>query len=224
MAFKKPSCNKQVLKHLKKFQLPLVVHITRDPIAIAIRTSHVYQRDFRGEVDKVLKHQAELTRRINKLKCPVLYCSYEKALLNLERFIQELLRVTGIECVDKEQYQRVLRSIRPEPEGYVAACVPHRPVRGYIDYIRGNRIGGWAAFRKDDRFVTVQVFVDGTLAAIEECNSFRQDLKNAGVHPEGRCAFEALVDEGVDLKKENIKVIVADENMELEYSSGCDFV
>jgi SAM-dependent methyltransferase len=65
------------------------------------------------------------------------------------------------------------------------------PVAGVVDARGGRTIYGWAASRRDDKPVTVEVYVDGTNAGSVVADRFRPDLTTQA--PEGRCAFEYTI-------------------------------
>ena len=65
------------------------------------------------------------------------------------------------------------------------------PVAGVVDARIGRTIYGWAARRRDDRPVTVEIYIDGRIAGSAPADRYRADLVSQSPH--GRCAFEYTI-------------------------------
>lgn len=118
--FKRQGCNLQMAKRIKHFKMPLVIHITRDINAVSKRTSSLFGKPFRKHFMQDLKRQFDISKAAINLQCPVLFCSYEKIILNPESFIDMLLNVLDMQ-IDENLYAKIVNSISANPAHYLDA-------------------------------------------------------------------------------------------------------
>jgi hypothetical protein len=219
--FKKPSCNVQIIKKIKLFQKPLVIYISRDSISVALRCSHVYDRDFYKELSLVEKNQSNLTKIIGGLKgTDVLYCSYEKIINKPVEFVKQLESILKLNS-SEEQFKNAIQFIAPEPVAYLNVSEPMLNYRGYIDSINGNMITGWITNRKKtSEEVQLAVFINGKSICFERIDIMRQDILDLKWHPDGMCGFHLKIDNITITNSDQVQVKVAGDEYLVSQSSG----
>lgn len=126
--FKRPSANKFIFKNVKQFRQPLFIHLHRDPVAVASRTSQMMKTQFLYQIKKTSRKQIRILKRVNKIakKYPVFYCSYEKILLYPDRFVDKLSEILVID-ITTDQRKKIIEFIHPEN-------------RHYLDRVYGNKL------------------------------------------------------------------------------------
>lgn len=118
--FKKPSANRLIFRNVKQFKQPLFIHIHRDPVAVASRTSQMMETPFLDQLSETSKQQFKLLKKINKIAktYPVLYCSYEKILLYPDRFVGQLSEILAID-IKADLRRQIIEFIHPENRDYL---------------------------------------------------------------------------------------------------------
>ncbi|GAA6136249.1 hypothetical protein NBRC116188_30400 [Oceaniserpentilla sp. 4NH20-0058] len=212
--FKHPTRNFMLLKKIKEFKNPLVIHISRDSVAVSSRTSSVYKDSFESQIKINIKNQAKLTLACTKIKGPVLYCSYEKILHKPEDFLTDLISVLKID-VSEEMMVKTVKFIKPEPIEYTNWAQHSRSsVIGFIDRIvDGKTIEGWAIDKNSTEPVSLAIKVNSEIKAYTVCNIFQKGLES--IHPTGHCAFSVTLDGAIEKGVDQLEVITKDSETSL---------
>ncbi len=220
---KRPVCNRAILKNLKRFSRPLIIHICRDPVAVSARTSQAYSRGFERDFLHNFQAQLRLSKAIGKITSPILYCSYEKILASPEVFVDQLVRILALPPIEKRLYHAIINSIKPGPREYLQACTPFTGVIGFIDSIDGAFVNGWAAHRsrqKQKLPVALEIWLNQKKLTEVCCNRFRDDLLENKIHPTGHCAFRVELPRSLDRQLDILELKPANEDYCLPRAEG----
>jgi hypothetical protein len=152
------------------------------------------ETDILEESRMVLQYHSRMLNVVENLKLPTLLLSYEKILLEPASLAEAIGTFTGTAQADR--LERVKALVEPSPSEY-----RHRDSEskrkslssgfaGCLDSLGPEWITGWA-FSRDDPEVPVEIefeFESGPWVH-GRADEPRGDLKDAGVHPTGRCGF-----------------------------------
>lgn len=199
--FKRPGAYKLIDRFVQHFRNPRFVITFRDPVAIAKRNEISMQMDFMKALHLAVHEMGELVYFVDRLKQPAMLVSYEKALLNPEAFVSNLVEFCGI-------------SISPDLARQAAAAIENGPARylnssrlrfeGKLDRVSDGVAYGWARRVGQDKPQIVLVKHGERIVGRGLANRFRKDLAEIGKGA-GQCAFEIELEDN-ELTKEDVTV------------------
>jgi hypothetical protein len=199
---------------LALFSDPHVIVTFRDPVSVAVRTAvSEYQEPMRA-LRTAVDEQAELVTFVERLQCPTLLLSYEKALVFPGDFIDAILRFCGLPRSDALR-EKLINLIEPNRQTYIARV--RRRYGGVIDGVTYGCLYGWCRLTGVDDPVALDLLVDDQPILSFNADVFRQDLLDTGFGT-GHHGFY------IDLAKLSvrpdsvIRVRVADHTIELDNS------
>lgn len=179
--FKFPSLQNHMLPpQLGRFRNPYLIVVTRDPVATASRAhiSDPEQEDAAQAYYNVSKQAYDMMHFLQKARCPILLLSYEKFVAFPEKGIDGIAAFCGM-TVTPEARAKALLVINPNNPDYIKLF--HHDYRGHFNGVQANHAVGWCVSNLSDDPVTVELLVDGVAVAKVKADTFRQDLKNAGI-------------------------------------------
>lgn len=196
------------------FANPHVIVPFRDPVAIAVRKSlSDYQKAMPG-LRSVVEAFDAMVGFVERLQCPTLLLSYEKALIFPADFVDGLLRFCGLPR-SNELRDRLIGLIEPNRPTYIKAA--RRRFDGVIDGIANGCLCGWCKLTGAAEPVALELWVDDQRVGNCRADLFRQDLLDAGLGT-GRHAFSIDL-RTLDLRLEGVvRVRVAEHGVELQNS------
>ena len=206
---------------LSLFDKPRLIVTFRDPIAMAVRTALSEYRDPMQSLREVAADQTAMLAFVDRLACPNLLLSYEKALTFPQDFIATITRFCDLPQT-AELRGRLIALIEPNRQRYVAHA--RRRYEGVIEGVRGEHLYGWCRLSQSTEPVMLEVLVDDRVVTRLTAETFRQDLLDAGIGQGSHGFFirlDALQAQPVSL----IRVRVAHHGIELDNSGKrlCDF-
>jgi hypothetical protein len=88
--------------------------------------------------------------------------------------------------------------------------ITEEQVKGSIDRVEAGMIFGWAVFTESSKAVNIHIQCEGKIVAPGCCDTFRQDLKDAGIN-EGKHAFGFEINDNwpVDVKEARLTMLNA---------------
>jgi len=204
------------LRHddLSLFRNPHLIVISRDPVAVAMRDSiseHLGELQAMVGASSALHSLAQFVQRVD---CPVLLVSYEKALSFPNVIIDSVLKFCGI-TPEEGIRNRLFVHVQPNRAEYLTAAT--RRFLGRIDGILDGQLYGWCCQEGRLEPVRLDLLADGRLLETFHADSFREDLAAGGVGNGCHGFF-------LDLKRHRLKVAtvirvkVTDRVLELENS------
>jgi hypothetical protein len=200
--------------HLDLFDRPRLIITFRDPVAIAIRTSlSEYRQPMRTLHDTMIQ-QAELMDFLEKVECPSLLLSYEKALAFPQEIIDAILGFCDI-ALSAMLRDRLLSLVEPNRPQYIATA--RRRYEGLIEGIRDGKLYGWCWLTQTHDPVTLDVLVDDRFVMRVVADTFRQDLLDAHIGT-GRHGFFIPVETLVANSDSVVRMWVAEYGIELNHS------
>ena len=163
---------------LSLFNRPHLIITFRDPVAMAVRTSlSEYQEPIRAFQMSMLDLSA-LAAFIERLQCPYLLLSYEKALLFPRDFIGGVVRFCNL-SIDDTMRRQLLAEIEPNRPRYLASA--RRRFEGFVEGIWGGGLYGWCCLTRSPEPVALELLIDDQVALPVLADRFRQDLLDAGL-------------------------------------------
>lgn len=199
---------------LHLFRDPHLIIIYRDPVAVTVRNS---LSEHFGELEGLAAATSAayaLARFVQRVPCPVLLLSYEKALAFPNLVIDSLLSFCDLR-IDEVARSRMFLRVQPNREEYLLAA--RRSFQGSIDGVLNRELYGWCA--QDGRLEPVQLelWINGAFTTAFTADHYRADLAQSGIG-NGNHAFYVNL-EPYDLKPNSvITVRVARRVLELENS------
>lgn len=176
-------------KELGLFREPRLVVIYRDPVAVAVRNA---LSEHYGELQALAaatNAAHSLARFVERVPCPVLLLSYEKALAFPNLVIDSLLKFCE-QRPDEAIRNKMLLRVQPNRAEYLIAA--RRRYVGAIDGILNGQLYGWCA--QDGRMepVRLELHADGRLVDTFTADHYREDLARIGVGNGGHGFFVDL--------------------------------
>lgn len=214
--FKRPQLHQQDPKIIDLFRNPTVIITVRDPVAIAERYAIAEQIDPARSLSVAMDDLQQMLNFAQALTCPVLLVSYEKALLQPERFMNGLfdfckLNVSAVNC------KQLITLIEPNRDAYINSA--RRIYDGYVDCITGTLLVGWAYQRGLGLPLALTVFSDEV--PIRRCvaDLYRKDLAESGMD-DGKHGFVVDLGELGLTRDSRITVRVEGRNFTLNNSGA----
>jgi hypothetical protein len=191
--FKRPHLHQHGPDIVDSLRNPRVVLTVRDPVAIAERNAIAEQYDAVGGLDAAVTDLRDMLAFANRLRCPVLLVSYEKAVSMPEVFLDELLQFCGL-VVPAAKREDLLRVVEPNRPEYIGQA--RRVFEGYVDRIDGTVLSGWAWQKGVPLPVPITVLRDGVAVVDAMADHMREDLRRSAIG-DGRHGFQIdLADKG----------------------------
>jgi len=176
--FKRPHIHLYGKTFINMFRNPYVIITMRDPGAIAERNVISEQHDPMHSLSTAVNDLHAMVRFIKSLDCPTLLISYEKALQEPDRFIEQLLDFCGLDLPASARAP-LLELVEPNRQVYVDKA--RRIFDGYIDSLNGMILSGWACERESKVPQILTLFRDDEPMFDFNADLFRLDLAKAGV-------------------------------------------
>lgn len=196
------------------FRDPHVILIFRDPAAVAVRGALSDYNEPMARLRDAVAEQAALVAFADRLRCPLLVLSYEKALAFPDVCVDAVLTFCGLPRHDLVR-ARLVPLIAPNKPGYIDEA--RRRFDGKIDGMDAGALHGWSRRTAADEPVVLELLADGHFVKQFVADVFREDLRDAGFGT-GAHAF-VVKTEGLGLSPDTIiRVRVAKFGVELENS------
>jgi hypothetical protein len=220
-AWKRPASVYHLSRTMKRMQPNRVIMIFRDPIATATRRSmavgDLQVSDFGGiseHLQMVLNEYNEMLALASGLKVPFAMVSYDTALRNPEKFVEQLTDFLNV-SPEPEALAAAIDFIKPSPTDYLMA-VRAQYYKGVLDGVDADSIWGWAKSRTSDAEgpVEVEILLNGERFASMLANQQRNDLTLAD---NGECAFRFELETPLPIGTE-VRVRVVGDGLELRNS------
>jgi hypothetical protein len=173
---------------LKAFRNPHLIIVMRDPVAIAAR-ARISDPDIKDAADaffNVSKQSYDMANFAARASCPTLLLSYEKFLAFPGEAIRCIAAFCGIELTEAALAQ-ARSAIAPNNTEYLKLF--HKEYKGHLNGIRHGRVFGWCCALNNNEPVAIELLADGRVIAATMANTYREDLKKAGIG-DGAHAFE----------------------------------
>ena len=184
--WKRPSAFRYRRVWSKAFRNPHVIAIYRDPFAIANRNRISMMKEVWSGLDAATHDLGKLTRCVRALDCPVMLCSYEKALQEPGRFVEEIDRFLDLNA--ESRWDAAVGAMSPD-QRYLQSSRITRAL-GLLENIDATSFSGWASFAHfPRRQARVKLLVNGEERGQAVAAEYRSDLKASGKHPTGECGF-----------------------------------
>jgi hypothetical protein len=169
------------------FRNPYIIAIFRDPFAIANRNRISMLSDVFHNMERSVEQLGVLVQLLQKQQDPILLCSYEKALISPETFVQVVEDFLDIDASEKRE--EVIRRINPASREYLQTSrITHS--LGHLDVANDHICSGWAFYPKQStKTAKVRILVNDRLVETIEARRPRPDVKEKGIHPTGLCGF-----------------------------------
>jgi hypothetical protein len=199
-----------VYEHLDN---PYFIFIFKDIFSIGNRNSISMQANPLDEMEKACNQYLKIIEFIKLRKPRALLVSYDKALNDVEGFVNYLIRFSGSNPSEK-QIKSAIDFIQPNPDQYLDMSRINKS-QGFVDLCDSGRVKGWAKYLYKKEPATVEVLVNDVFCGAIEASRPRPDLKEK---LNMDCAFEYQFEE--PLKPGDIvRVKVANDIYDLKNSS-----
>jgi hypothetical protein len=196
------------------FRDPHVILMFRDPAAVAVRGALSDYDEPMARLRETVAEQASLVAFADRLRCPLLVLSYEKALAFPDACVDAVMTFCGLPRHDLVR-ARLVPLIAPNKRGYITEA--RRRFDGKIDGMDGGALHGWSRRTAADEPVALELLADGRVVKQFVADVFRADLRDAGLGT-GAHAF-AVATGALGLSPDTIvRVRVAKFDVELENS------
>lgn len=139
-AFKRPTAYQAL--DASWFRNPRFIIPFRDPVAIAKREEISMAFDFRDQLRRAAEWSGDLADFALLQTAPLMLVSYEKALLQPDRFVDELVRFCGVET-DEPTRRAASMVVKPSPADYIKGSQmrlsPESDVAVVIPFYNGSK-------------------------------------------------------------------------------------
>lgn len=170
------------------FRNPYIIAIFRDPFAIANRNRISMLADVFQSMESSIQHLGLMVKFLRQQKCPVLLCSYEKALASPETFVQAVDNFLALNA--PALWDGATRQINPGSETYLEASRITQSL-GHLDIVNADFCCGWAFYPlQPNKAANVQLFINDRLVYTGAATLPRPDVKEIAKHPTGYCGFK----------------------------------
>jgi len=184
------------------------IFVFRDIFATANRNRLSVGLDILKGLDRALDDNRRLVRHVQSTSSAWMLCSYDKILQRPEEFVEALIAYAHLDP-SVEQRQKAVEFIRPDPVDYIENSRNTRGI-GTLDQISARVVAGWAKYVNRDSDAVVELIINGKVVDSQKAVGEREDVKNAGRHPTGRCGFKFRLDEPLQ-PGDQVEVRVSDE-------------
>lgn len=164
--------------HIRWFRNPHLIVIFRDPVAVAVRGALSEHYDTMEGLLASAHANVAVAAFIDRLKCPTLLLSYEKAITFPERTLQSLLSFCGIEA-NQELMARLVNVILPNNPAYLATA--NSRFNGFVEGVVDGKIYGWCQQMDSLVPVRLELYADGVSLASFPADRHRPDLADNGI-------------------------------------------
>lgn len=169
------------------------VIVFRDILSVSNRQASIKSTSVVFQMIKVLGKNLSLIIFLTFCRRPVLLVSYEKCLLNPEKFVLALSRFLGLRELKK--IPEAIKFIEPSAASYINSSVIREVAQrdgeylGNIDSIELNKVEGWCLSKSKKKVVELSLFVNGGFEGKVITNVIREDVLK--VHPKcyQKCGF-----------------------------------
>lgn len=155
------------------FRNPRMILIYRDPVAVAVRDSLSEYFDPRATLVSTLHGMIGMIGFAERVGCPTLMLSYEKAIASPERTVRAVLRFCGLRVSDDMMADLVLQ-VQPDNPVYLKTA--HSRFAGYIDGIARDHLIGWCRNLSSLEPVELDLIVNNQVLTKFVAMEYRQDL------------------------------------------------
>lgn len=184
------------------------IFVFRDIFSTANRNRLSVGLDIVKGLNRALDDNRTLVRHLQSTSCAWMLCSYDKILRRPEQFVETLIGYANLQPGDS-QVKKALDFIRPDPVDYIESSRNTRAM-GKLDQLSARVVAGWAKYINREIDPVVELIVNGTLVDSQKATGQREDVKNAGRHPTGRCGFKFRLNEALQ-PGDQVEVRVSDE-------------
>lgn len=185
------------LEHLSristKLRNPLMIFTFRDPVATSVR-NQIHEGntlDSINTMEDALNYMKLATQWIRNNKAPCICISYEKALLNPESLVDEIIRFLGIDASPTDRFAAI-EQVQFGNTRYLSSNL-WETHQGFIDSVENGLLSGWAHQKESHEPATLEVRVNLKKVATITANQFREDLKQNNIG-DGFCGFTFEID------------------------------
>lgn len=214
--FKRPGAFYYIEKYIDKLRNPIYIIPMKDMLFISLRKNISIDMDFTSALKETLKQSNELIEFINKTSVPTILFSYEKAILNPEYFVKELIKILSLNNISKYRINRAIEAITINPKEYLNSSRIH--INGKVENLHNGILLGWAKTDVDDRVVDIKVYdLLGNLIVTSKACIYREDLRQNNIG-NGKHAFEIKIPSNLGIN--DIVVTAGKHNDKLSINTG----
>ncbi|WP_226662955.1 hypothetical protein [Microbulbifer aggregans] len=209
--WKRPSSISQLDMLQEKLRNPHFIVVFRDLFSIANRNSISMKSDMRQGLQDALDSYASVVGFLHRVESPVMLVSSDKVVRYKQAFLKGLSDFCGLEPT-ATQMDKASQFISTEPKDYMDKTRITK-ARGAVNikFLKTGVLKGWARGIHHVNPVTVDVEVNGKIAASLEANIYREHLHKPNVHPTGECGYEMDLKQLGVMPKDVINVRVRDD-------------
>lgn len=186
--WKYPGSLEYLSKFSSKLRNPFMIFTFRDPIATSVR-NQIGEDDTLDLIDTIndaLNYMELATKWIREHSEPCMCVSYEKALLNPESLVDEVLRFLQLKVSEADRFAAI-EQVQLGNTRYLSAKLWETHL-GFIDSIRNGILSGWAHNQEHPNPVKLEIRINLKKVATITANDFREDLKQNNIG-DGNCGF-----------------------------------
>jgi hypothetical protein len=193
----------------RRMRAPHLVVMLRDPVAVALRESRAQGLNPELCLSRAVQDLARLAGWLETVPWPVLYLSYERAMIDRAATARALAGFAGLEPPDAVLAAAIASARARSPE-YLAETRA-RQVEGVVEAV-GEQVSGWLRRpHAPGQRVAFTLVVDGIAVASAEASQFREDLARA-FGTDGRHAFAVALPPALrDGRQHRVELRVAGE-------------
>jgi hypothetical protein len=196
------------------FHDPHVIVPFRDAVAISVRASLSEYQEQMPALRQAADELGAMVAFADRLHCPKLLLSYEKALVFPGDFVDAITRFCDLP--ESEALRaRLVGLIEPNRPSYIAGA--RRRYEGIIEGVTEGRLYGWCRLTGVADPVALELFADGQMVLDFVAGTFRQDLLDAG-YGQGTHGFYLDLGKLGVKRSAVVRIKVAVHGMELENS------
>lgn len=187
-AWKRPAALNYLDKVEDVIPNPFYIFIFKDIFAIANRNNISMQADICAGLNNALADFQKIVKFVASTDKPVMLVSAEKALQNKDHFVDALLNANEDVKDFSSNRADAINFITPNPKDYLDLTRNSKSI-GTVDALDNVIIAGWAKSIHHNRPVKIEIYLSKVLHKVLVADLFRPDLKEKGIHPDGRCGF-----------------------------------
>lgn len=195
--FKRPSIINYFDRLHPMLRNPIYLFVFRDIFSIANRNSISMKS---GVVDGLLKAQKDYDTILNFIvnnNINAYLLSYEKIMQDKGYFVNNLVKLLGVNNVKEYQVSAALDFIEPNPKDYLDSSRITKSI-GTIGGVQSNLVFGWAKYSSDERVGVVELYINNEYVSSAKANEFRGNVLDAGLHSTGHCGFSFRLDQSLN--------------------------